>query len=218
MRVFSRRSSGRPPRLPPPWDDTDSICRRALSGRPLRPWPRLSARRIVLLATDADSDAGVAAVWLVRRPGGARQAVETWLYERGPRGWRGLGGGATIGGRAIGPAYNILDSRPSAARHGPGSILTRWDGPAGYEHDGIVGCDHLRAAAEVAYIQAGDRRIIVPDHGYVVVAWKSAPAGVPSGRPPIAALSQDGSALTQLGPGDYLDSRTLASLDDGSTT
>jgi hypothetical protein len=188
--------------------------RRALRGRPVRPFPRLTARRIVLLATDINAGAGVAAVWLVRRPGSARQVEETLLYERGPGGWQELGGGAGIGGKGIGPDDGVLAARPSATRNGPGSMLRHSGGAASYEHTGIVCCNHLRVAAEVEYIQAGERRISVPEHGYVLVVWKSASAVLPSGRPRIVAVGRDGSVLTELGPEDYLDSLTLASLDD----
>ena len=214
MRAPLRRFFNRPAGRPLLWNDSLSMGRRALSGRPVRPWPRLTARRIVLLATDIDADAGVAAAWLVRRPGSARQVVETWLYERRPGGWEGLGGGAGVGGKGIGPAYSVLAVRPSAARDGPGSMLTRWGGAGCYERGGIVGCDYLRVAAEVEYIQAGKRRICVPEHGYVLVVWKSAPTGLPSGRPRIVAVGRDGSVLTELGPEDYFDSLTMAILDD----
>jgi hypothetical protein len=107
----------------------------------------------VLLATDVDADAGVAAVWLVRRPGSARQVEETRLYERGPGGWQELGGCAGIGGKGIGPDDGVLAARPSATRNGPGSMR-------------------------------------------------------------IVAVGRDGSVLTELGSEDYLDSLTLASLDD----
>jgi hypothetical protein len=80
-----------------------------------------------------------------------------------------------------------------------------------------VCCEHLRVAAEVEYIQAGERRISVPEHGYVLVVWTSAPAVLPSGRPRIVAVGRDGSVLTELGPEDYLDSLTLASLDDAAS-
>ena len=215
MRLSLGRFFNRPPGRPLLWNDSLSMGRRALSGRPVRPWPRLTARRIVLLATDIDADAGVAAAWLVRRPGSARQMVETWLYQRGPGGWEGLGGSAG-GGKGIGPAYGTLAARPSAARDGPGGMLTRWGGGRSHERGGIVGCDYLRVATEVEYIQAGKRRICVPEHGYVVVVWKSAPTSLLSGRPRIVAVGRDGSVLTELAPGDYFDGLTRALLDDDS--
>jgi hypothetical protein len=196
----------------------DSMGRRALSGRSLRPWPWLTARRIVLLATDVDEDAGVAVAWLIRRPGSTRQVEETWLYERARRGWQGLGGGRGIGGSGIGPAYGIRAARPSAAQAGPGSMLTRWGGGGSRSHAGWVACEHLRVAAEVDHVQADERRVSVPEHGYVIVVWKSPPADLPSARPRIAAVGRDGSVLSELGPDDYLDSLTLASLEDGSIT
>src|ERR1700740_3542731 len=103
MRALLRRFFDRPPGRPLVWDDSLSIGRRVLRGRPVRPWPWLTAGRIVLLATDIDAEAGVAAVWLVRHPGSTRQSEETWLYERGPRRWELLGGGVGYGGKGIGP-------------------------------------------------------------------------------------------------------------------
>jgi hypothetical protein len=93
-------------------------------------------------------------------------------------------------------------------------MLTRWGGGGSQERDGIVGCDYLRVATEVEYIQAGKRRIHVPEHGYVVVVWKSVPTSLLSGRPRIVAVGRDGSVLTELSPGDYFDSLTLAILDE----
>jgi hypothetical protein len=162
------------------------------------------------------SDAGVAAVWLVRRPGSAWKAEETSPYKRGSRGWEGPGGGTGIGGKGIGPAYGILAARPSAARDGPGSILTHWGGGGSYKRDGIVCGEHLRVATEVEYIQAGKRRISVPEHGCVLIVWKSASGVLPSGRPRIVAAGRDGTVLTELGPEDYFDSLTMAILDDES--
>jgi hypothetical protein len=196
------------------WDDSQSIGRRVLKGRPVRPWPRLTARRIVLLASDADAEAGVAAVWLVRRPGSARQSEETWLFERGPRRWDELGGGVGYSGKGIGPDSGTLEARPSVARNGPGSILTRGGGAGVDSNAGWVTCEHLRVAAEVQYVQAGERRITVPEHGYVIVVWKRARTAMSSGRPPIAAIARDGSVLSELGPSEYLDSVTLGSLEE----
>jgi hypothetical protein len=198
------------------WDDTVSVGRRVLRGRPVRPWPRLTARRIVLPASDVDADAGVAAVWLVRRPGSPRQSEETWLYERGPRHWEPLGGAVGYGGKGIGPDSGTLGTRPSAAHSGPGGMLRHSGGGGSLNRGAFISCEHLRVAAEVEYIQAGKRRLSVPEHGYVLVVWKSAPAVLPSGRPPIAAVGRDGAVLTELGPHDYLDSLTRATLEDES--
>src|SRR5258707_15892906 len=114
---------GRLAERPPGGRDMDSMGRRALSGRSLRPWPWLTARRIVLLATDVDADAGVAVAWLIRRPGSTRQVEETWLYKRARRGWEGLGGGRGIGGRGIGPGYGIPGGRAPGGPGRAGGVL-----------------------------------------------------------------------------------------------
>jgi hypothetical protein len=71
----------------------------------------------------------------------------------------------------------------------------------------------FRVAADVAHLQVGARRIEVPWHGYVVVAWKAPLASGLPARPPIAAIGEDGSRLTELGPHDHLDSLTWAAVE-----
>ena len=36
---------------------------------------------------------------------------------------------------------------------------------------------------------------LVPEHGYVIIVWKSPTAALPSARPRIAAVGRDGSVL-----------------------
>ena len=71
----------------------------------------------------------------------------------------------------------------------------------------------FRVAAEARHLQAGARRITVPGHGYVIVAWKAPPAFLLPPRPPIVAVGEDGSRLSELGPGDHLDSRAWADIE-----
>jgi len=93
-------------------------------------------------------------------------------------------------------------------------MLRHSGGGAVRGHGDAIGCERLRVAPEVEHIQAGERGISVPEHGYVLIMWKSAPTVLLFGRPRIAAIGRNGSVLTELGPERYLDSLTLASLED----
>lgn len=198
--------------------DPESVGLRVLSGRPLR-WRHRRAG-VVVVARDIDADAGVAAVWLVRRAAGPDAVEEICQFERVGGSWRYLGGGGRRGNF-------LLTGRPSASRAGPASLMTSLSGcsvrssadrdaqgrPGDFTDVGWVACAMFRAAAEVAYLQAGTRRIVVPWHGYVVVAWKAPPASEIPARPPVAAIGEDGSPLTELGPRDHLDRLTWAAVE-----
>lgn len=197
--------------------DPESVGLRVLSGWPLR--RRYQRAGVVVVARDVDADAGVAAVWLARRAGGPDAAEEVCLFERVGGSWQYLGGG--------GGGEFLLTGRPSASRAGPASLMTSWSGcsvrssadrdaqghPGDLTDVGWVACAMFRVAAEVAYLQVGARRIEVPGHGYVIVAWKAPPASELPPRPPIAAIGEDGSRLTELGPHDHLDSLTWAAIE-----
>jgi hypothetical protein len=64
---------------------------RALSGRRLGFAQRRAG--FAVLASDLDEDAGVAAVWLARRPGAPDSVQHTLQFERS-HGWRYLGAGS----------------------------------------------------------------------------------------------------------------------------
>jgi hypothetical protein len=85
----------------------------------------------------------------------------------------------------------------------------QWD-PA---HVGWVACERFRVATEVQHLQVGSRRITVPKHGYGIVVWQAPPGSEVPPRPAIAAVGQDGSRLTELGPNDRLDSLTWAAIE-----
>jgi hypothetical protein len=216
-----RRSSVRPPNVAAGWSyDPESVGLRVLSGRPLRWRHRLAG--VVVVASDMDAAVGVAAVWLVRRPGWPGAVEETCLFERVGGSWRYLGGGSRGAGTKL-----LLAGRPSASRVGSASVMTRRGGPSvrsradrkaqdpqlGFARVGWVASAEFRVATEVAYLQVGARRIKVPQHGYVIVAWKAPPSSLPPRRPPIVAAGEDGSRLTELGPNDHLDSLSWASLE-----
>ena len=199
--------------------DLEGAGLRVLSGRPLRWRHRLAG--IVVVASDVDSDAGVAAVWLVRRPGSPDAWDETCLFERIDNRWRYLGGGGGSGSEVL------RAGQQSASQAGPGSVITSLSGTASRSRAdrearddqrdlsqvGWVACAMFRVAAEVEHLHAGARRVTVPGHGYVIVTWKAPPASLLPLRPPIAAVGADGSRLSELGPGDHLDSRAWADIE-----
>lgn len=201
--------------------DPERIGLRVLSGRPLRRRDRLAG--VVVVASDIDTEAGVAAVWLVRHAGPSTLA-NYCLFERAREGWQYLGGG-----RANRKEKFLLTGRPSASQAGPASMMTNLSGCSVRSHAerkaqdcrrdlaevGWVACAMFRVAAEVVHLRAGTRLIKVPQHGHVIVAWKAPASSVSPRRPPIAGVSGDGVNLTELGPDSHLDSLTWASLERG---
>lgn len=79
----------------------------------------------------------------------------------------------------------------------------------------MVAAHHLFLAREVSYLDVGGRRVEIPRHGHAVAVWKvdwettSAPFLPEQARPRIAACRGDGTVLSELGPGDYVDHATL---------
>jgi hypothetical protein len=124
-----------------------------------------------------------------------------------------------------------MTARPSVAsaperaieRLTNGSTRSRLDeegqAAAGYQDladsTGWVAYAGFRVAAEAEALQLGERLIRIPDHGYVIAAWRSPAADV---WPSIAALRKDGSPLTVIGPNEHIDSLSwkgiLTALDD----
>jgi hypothetical protein len=194
--------------------DLGEMGLRALSGRRLGFAHRRAG--FVVLASDLDEDSHVAAVWLVRRPGSPDSAQHILQFERA-QGWRYLGAGSSSAQELS------LAGRPSVSVNGPMSIVRSRGGCAarsrtdrekqaealGIAGAGWVSCEGFQLAVEVRHLQVGERLIPVPDHGYAVVAWRSPPAKT---RPLIAAIGNDGSPLSELGPNDALDSLTWESV------
>ena len=188
---------------------------RELAGRRL---PRRCRRAgIVVVASDIDEQADVAAVWLARigRSGGIGEMCQ---YERVSVNWQYMAGGSASDFEPTG--------RRAAAVAGPASMLTflgstggrsRAERAAqGYEIDpslaGWVACATFRVAREVSYLQVGARQVEVPEHGHVVVAWK-APATWRPRRPPIKALGANGEILSELGTDDHLDALSRIAIE-----
>lgn len=201
------------------WRDLEGAGLRVLSGRRLGFRQRKAG--LAALASDIDEDSGVAAVWLVQHAGSA-ESVQHMLWFEGIGGWRCLGGGSGGSGREL-----SLAGRPSASLAGPAAMLTPLGECSGrsladrealgrepdFAHVGWVASAGFRCAAEVAYVLAGPRRIKVPGHGYVIVAWKAPPRSGPPRRPLVVAVAADGSRLTELGSGSYVDSLTWAAVE-----
>jgi hypothetical protein len=195
--------------------DLEGMGLRVLSGRRFGFAQRRAG--FVALASDVYEDGGVAAVWLVRHPGSLDSTQHTLEFEDSD-GWRFLGGGSSSAQEFS------LDRRPSASVHGPASMLKlvsssacrsridreRLAGGLGVASAGWVACAGFRVAAEVGHLQAGERVIPVAGHGYAIVAWRSPPALT---RPPIVAVGNNGSRLSELGPHDSLDSLSWESIE-----
>lgn len=189
---------------------------RALDGRRLRFRQRWAG--FVVLASDVDKESGVAAVWLVRHPGSPGSAQHTLEFERSD-GWRWLGAGSSSA-----RDFSLAD-RPSASVSGAARMLRllassaarsrtdrdRQAGGLGVAGSGWVACAGLRLATEAEHLRVGERSIPVPSHGYAIVAWRSPPE---LARPLIAAVGNDGSRLSELGPNNSLDSLTWESVQE----
>jgi hypothetical protein len=188
--------------------DLGAIAHRILLGDQLTFFQRRAGFSV--LSCDVDEVRAVAAVWLLQA-GSPDPTEHAFQFERMDS-WRCLGWSSS-------PArFLSLTGRPSIASAPvraielltSGSIRSRLDreGAAGGHRDsagstGWVAYAGFRLAAEAETLQIGERLIRIPDHGYVIAAWRSPAADV---RPPIAALRKDGSPLTVIGPNEHLDS------------
>jgi hypothetical protein len=179
------------------------------TGKPgLRYWPGV---RVQSLAHDVNVEAGVAAAWVISGP---------WeyncLYQLGRRGWQSHGAGSRS-------TEHSLSGRPTAASAGIAALLTSTGSSASIiqvssrEAEGVrpsdtgwVTCETFRVATEIKHVQVGDRRNTVPKHGYIMVVWRSQSSHMASSRPPIWCLDENGTVLTRLAPGEYVDSATIA--------
>lgn len=201
--------------------DLDAIGQRILADGRLTPAERQAGFSV--LASDADEQGAAAAVWLVQDGSSDRaeyvlqfERLDSWHYL----GWTGGSArGLSLNGRpsaasAPSRALVLLTGGSSRSRIDratrQASTLDAWEATASW-----VSCAGFRLAAEAVTLQAGERLISVPDHGYVIAAWRSPGTRT---RPPIAALRADGSALSELGSDEYLDSLSwqsvLATLDE----
>ena len=100
-------------RAVPYGDDLEGVGLRVLAGLLLRWRHRLAG--VVVVASDIDSDAGVAAVWLVHRSGSPDAWEETCLFERIENGWRYWRGAAAPGASSCERAgrRHLAQARPA---------------------------------------------------------------------------------------------------------
>lgn len=157
----------------------------------------LKARRLVLVAMDTDTESDVAAVWMRRRNYRPAAATFVCTYVRSAGVWRPLGASDMTFDSGF------LQGRRSAAVSGPASLLVL-EGSGGVlsgpRSDRVwIGYQIIHVAAEVAYLLVGNRKVTIPDHGYVITAWRTAAYGGPShGRPRIVAHASTGVELSSL--------------------
>jgi hypothetical protein len=192
------------------------VARRVVNGKAPQPgW--LPRRRLTVVSGDVDFDGGIGAVWLVWRPGSANAETRTALIERYVGQWQYTGSGSTSGG-------DVATQRSAAGQPGQIGMIECGGGAGGlsythrlqYPHSITaapwVGSSELHVAAEVDHLLLGERRIEVPRHGRLIVAWKSRSTGNGGLRPLIVAVARDGSELSRIGPHDSMDSYTWAKL------
>ena len=193
------------------------VVRRVVSGKAPQPgW--LPRRWLTVVSGDVDFDAGIGAVWLVRRPGSAKAETRTALIERCGGQWQYTGAGSSPGG-------GVAAQRPAAGRPGQAGMIECGGYSGGvssayrleHPHSPVsaapwAGASELQVAAEVGHLLIGERRrrVEVPGHGRLIVAWKSRSTGSGGLRPLIVAVGRDGSELSRIGPHDSLDSYTRA--------
>ena len=192
------------------------VAQRVVTGKAPQPgW--LPRRWLTVVSGDVDLDGGIGAVWLVWRPGSAKAETHTALIERCGGQWQYTGGGSASGG-------DVAAERSAAGQPGQVGMIECGGGAGGlsrayrlqHPHSITaapwVGSSELRVAAEVGHLLVGGRRIEVPGHGRLIVAWKSRSTGSGGLRPLIVAVGRDGSELSRIGPHDSLDSYTWVKL------
>ena len=194
------------------------VARRVVSGKSPQPgW--LPRRWLTVVSADMDLDGGIGAVWLTWRPRSPKAETRTAKLERCGGQWQYLGCGRSPGGDAA--AARLAASRPGqigmievGGETGGLSYAYRLRHPHPHPITRVpwVGSSELRVAAEVDHLLLGGRRIEVPGHGRLIVAWKSRLTGCGGLRPLIVAVGRDGSELSRIGPHDGVDSYTWAKL------
>ena len=200
------------------------VTGRVLGGKDPQPgW--LPRRLVTVLSGDVDVDAGCGAVWLVWRPWSSTAEPYTARVEHDGGHFRHIGAAGVAGGGAV-PGRDVAAGRPAASEAGQAGMIELGGHSGGVsaawrlQHHGPgtgapwVGASEVRVAAEVEHLLIGEqrRRVQVPGHGRVIVAWKS-PNTIAGGiRPLIVAVGRDGSELSRLGPDDAMDTYTTAKL------
>lgn len=194
------------------------VARRVASGKAPQPgW--LPHRWLTVVAADVDAGAGIGAIWLVGRPGSANAQTYTALIERCGGQWQHVGGSSRSGG-------DVPAGRSAAGQSGQIGLIELQEGsghlsyayrqqhPRSLGTAPWVGSSELQVASGVSHLLAGERRIEVPGHGRLIVAWKSPSTGSGGLRPVFVAVGPNGSELSRIGPHDHMDTYTWAKLDD----
>jgi len=192
------------------------VARRVVNGKAPQPgW--LPRRWLTVVSGDMDLDRGIGAVWLAWRPRSAKAETHTAQMERCGGQWQYAGCGSASGGDVA--AERLAASQPGqigmievGGEAGGLSYAYRLQHPHSITTAPWVGSSELQVAAEVDHLLLGDRRIEVPRHGRLIVAWKSQSTGRGGLRPLIVAVGRDGSELSRIGPHDSMDSYTWAKL------
>ena len=185
--------------------DAQRVGQRLLSGQlPNRAQMTVSGC-VRVVADDIDELSGIAAVWTITRSYGWRRASHHTHYELRGSKWYPLGSDS------MSPEERFPGPRPSAQEAGPACLLVRCAAGGGRSAVGWVSYEAYRVAKEVASLEIGSRMTAVLPHGYCMVAWKSHRQDGPTPRPLIKALGSSGEVLTEIGPGQFLDTATLAS-------
>ncbi|MFF3274763.1 hypothetical protein ACFYWU_28120 [Streptomyces chrestomyceticus] len=181
------------------------MVRRVLRGA--EPQPRWVPRRVLtVVSADVDTTAGVGAAWVVWRPKAAGAREHILIVERRRGRWRYVGGGS--GPAAEADEVGVIGIGGGAGVRG---LAHRPDPPYSVGAPSWIGCAEVHLGREVRHLLVGDRRIEVCGRRRIVIVWRSARAGL---RPLLVALGHQGTELSRLGPGDVLDSRTWALLQD----
>jgi hypothetical protein len=199
------------------------VFRWIAGGRPLQPW-WLPRWWFTVVAADVDDDAGIAALWIVRRPGSARRLAYDQVLERYDDGRWVAHGSSGSGAEPLPPARHRR--QPAGA---PGQVgMAEYQGGGGSRsmaycrrHPGRsvatapwIGATKLQVAAEAAHVVLGDRTIPVPSDGTVVVVWRVAATMQWPGSPALALTSADGTVLSTTSPLHGVDNYTLSQLPD----
>ncbi|WP_330289204.1 hypothetical protein [Streptomyces sp. NBC_00576] len=184
------------------------VVRRVLGGGQPQPWwmPR---RLLTVVSADVDAGAGVGAVWMVWRPGAARESVPQehiafveWYEEQ----WRYVGGGISSANDPADVDVDVIEVRGGS---GALSLTRRLDPPRSFETAPWIACVCVYLGPDVDHILVGDRRFDASGQRRVVAVWKG-PQIRRGVRPVIVAVGCDGGELSRIGPLDSLDSRTWA--------
>ncbi|GGU73894.1 hypothetical protein GCM10010260_02110 [Streptomyces filipinensis] len=196
-----------------PWWETFllGVVRRVQARTGPQPWwmPR---RVLTVVSADVDATSGVAAIWLLWRPRSRRTREHTGLLEWHDERWQYLGGGWGDADGDDGADVEVLDVRHAAGSVG---LSRRLDPPGSLVSAPWIGCDIVRLGSDVGHVLVGARRLEAPEQRRLIAVWKSPRTGTGRGtRPVMAALAQDGTELSRIGPHDGLDSHTWARLRD----